>query len=352
MLYETKNPHGGDVYGGEPVLDYSANINPLGTPPSVIDALCEAARHVRQYPDPYCRNLVSAIAAHEEIRREWILCGNGAAELIYAWCDALRPKVAAELAPTFCEYSLAAEHHGAQMIRWFLSSESEFKADEGLADFLRTHRPNALFLCTPNNPSGQTINRNLLEQVLDLCAQQHTQVLLDECFLDFTNAPSAKNLLAEYPNLLILKAFTKSYALAGARVGYCLSANTELLMRMANAVQPWNVSLLAQYAAVAALKEGEYLNRAKRIIGEERTYLQRELSRLGMQVFPSEADFMLFRGQAGLDAALKQKRILIRSCANYYGLDNRYYRIAVRLHEENERLIAAIRQTLEEKEWH
>ncbi len=349
MLYETQNPHGGDVYGDEIALDFSANINPLGTPPAVIEAICDAAQHVRQYPDPYCRELVAAIADHEQLDGKMILCGSGAAELIYAWCDALRPSFAAELAPTFGEYSLAAAHFGAEMLRYYLSPEKAFRVDEGLPDFLKATEPDALFLCSPNNPSGQTMDRNLLEKTLELCANAHTSVLLDECFLDFTDSKSAKDLLTEYPNLLILKAFTKSYALAGARVGYCLSSNSELLTRMARAAQPWNVSILAQCAAVAALKEHDYPERAKTIVKEERVYLQRELAQLGFRVFPSEANFILFRGKNGLDAALRRKKIAIRCCGNYHGLDEHYYRIAVRLHEENEQLIDALRQTSEEK---
>lgn len=349
MLYETQNPHGGDVYGSEIALDFSANINPLGTPPAVITAICEAAQYVRQYPDPYCRKLVAAIAAHEQLDEKRILCGSGAAELIYAWCDALRPNLAAELAPTFSEYGLAATHFGAKVMRYYLLPENTFRVDERFLNFLKETEPDALFLCSPNNPSGQTLERNLLEKTLELCANAHTSVLLDECFLDFTDTESAKDLLTEYPNLLILKAFTKSYALAGARVGYCLSANPELLTHMAHTVQPWNVSHLAQCAAVAALKEHDYLARAKALIKEERAYLQRELAQLGLQVFPSETNFILFRGENNLDAALRKKKIAIRSCGNYHGLDEHYCRIAVRLHEENEQLIDALQQVLEGK---
>ena len=104
MLYNTQNPHGGDVYGAAVTLDFSSNVHPLGTPPGVVEAIRAAAAQVRQYPDPYCRALTAAIAAHEGVPQPYVLCGGGAAELIYAYCDALRPRLAAEPAPTFSEY--------------------------------------------------------------------------------------------------------------------------------------------------------------------------------------------------------------------------------------------------------
>ena len=217
MLYGTQNPHGGDVYGAEVTLDFSSNVNPLGTPPNVLAAISHAAMRVRQYPDPYCRALTAAIAAHEAVPEDFILCGAGAAELIYVYCDALRPKKAMELAPTFLEYSAAASHFGAEVVRVPLRSP-EFLPDSKILDKLQEKAPDVLFLCTPNNPTGQTISRTLLQSVLDVALAQGTRVLLDECFLDFTGEKSAKDLLARYENLLILKAFTKSYALAGLPV--------------------------------------------------------------------------------------------------------------------------------------
>ena len=251
MLYETQNPHGGDVYGMEVRLDFSSNVNPLGPPPSVISAMQRACAQVRQYPDPYCRALTRAIAAHEGVPERSILCGAGAAELIYAYCDALRPKKIAELAPTFSEYSAAAAHFGASVARFSLHAPN-FAPDETLFSFLESEKPDALFLCTPNNPTGKTIPRALLESVLQQCKKQHTHVLLDECFLDFTDEKSAQDLLPQFENLLILKAFTKNFALAGARVGYCLTENHALLREMSQSSQPWNVSLPAQAAGVAA----------------------------------------------------------------------------------------------------
>ena len=347
MLYETQNPHGGDVYGMEVRLDFSSNVNPLGPPPSVISAMQRACAQVRQYPDPYCRALTRAIAAHEGVPERSILCGAGAAELIYAYCDALRPKKIAELAPTFSEYSAAAAHFGASVARFSLHAPN-FAPDETLFSFLESEKPDALFLCTPNNPTGKTIPRALLEAVLQQCKKQHTHVLLDECFLDFTDEKSACDLLPQFENLLILKAFTKNFALAGARVGYCLTENHALLRKMSQSSQPWNVSLPAQAAGVAALLEWSWVLRARDLTRRERAYLSQELPALGFSVCPSEANYLLLRAPVGLDAALLRRGIAIRSCENYPGLGPGWYRIAVRLHEENEALLETMRRVTEE----
>ena len=254
MLYNTQNPHGGDVYGAAVTLDFSSNVHPLGTPPGVVEAIRAAAAQVRQYPDPYCRALTAAIAAHEGVPQPYVLCGGGAAELIYAYCDALRPRLAAEFAPTFSEYRTAAAHFGAQLAQHPLRAP-DFLPDEGLLALLKERKPDVLFLCTPNNPTGVTLPRGLLEAALRICRAQGTRVLLDECFLDFTDVASAKDLLEAYPNLLILKAFTKNYALAGVRAGYCLTADRQLLEKMSACSQPWNVSVPAQAAALAALRK-------------------------------------------------------------------------------------------------
>lgn len=350
MLYNTQNPHGGDVYGAAVTLDFSSNVHLLGTPPGVVEAIRAAAAQVRQYPDPYCRALTAAIAAHEGVPQPYVLCGGGAAELIYAYCDALRPRLAAEFAPTFSEYRTAAGHFGAQLAQYPLRAP-DFLPDEGLLAFLKERKPDVLFLCTPNNPTGVTLPRGLLEAALRICRAQGTRVLLDECFLDFTDAASAKDLLEAYPNLLILKAFTKNYALAGVRVGYCLTADRQLLEKMSACSQPWNVSVPAQAAALAALREPDWPAKARPLIAAQRAVLTADLTALGLTVCPSQANYLLFRGPAGLDAALLRQKIAIRSCANYPGLGEGWYRTAVRLPEENEALLDALRRGMEELSW-
>lgn len=344
MLYQTANPHGGDIYRQEIKLDYSANTNPYGTPRGVLDAITDALPLLHHYPDPCCRELIRAIAVHEGVAESTILCGNGAAELIYAYCMAVQPRLVCELAPTFAEYALAAEKAGAKTVRYALNHE-DFRLDEGFLSFLENQKPDVCFLCNPNNPTGQLISPALLEKILESCQKNNIRLFLDECFLDMTGqSQSMTGLLEEHPEMLILKAFTKSYGMAGVRLGYCMSANSRLLQKMSRMTQPWNVSILAQKAGVAALQEKAFLEETIKTVAVERQWLTAQLQSMGFRVYPGSANYLLFQGEPGLDTALLRHGIAIRSCANYHGLSDGWYRIAVRLHHQNEALMDAIRQ--------
>lgn len=343
MLYRIQNVHGGDIYGGGVRLDFSANTNPFGTPRGVIQAIQAALSEVHRYPDPYCRGLVRAISSFEEVPAEYILCGNGAAELIYSYCEGVRPKLAVELAPTFSEYSLGLKRVGCTVNRYVLRQENGFLLDEGFLAFLKETKPDVLFLCNPNNPTGRTIPFALLVSILDFCKENGIRLFLDECFCDLSDREeSLKSFLADNPHLLILKAFTKSYGMAGIRLGYCLSSDRELLKAMAQTVQPWNVSSLAQAAGVAALEEPLFLKKTRKHIQKERAWMQHQLEGLGFWVCPSEANYLFFRGPAGLHEKLREKGIAIRNCDNYYGLGPGWYRIGIRLREENQALAEAL----------
>ena len=347
MLYGLSNPHGGDIYGGGVTLDFSANTNPFGTPEGVIQAVREALPEMHRYPDPYCRSLVDAIADFEGVDKNCILCGSGAAELIYAYCAAVHPKTELELAPTFSEYSLGLARVGCRVKHYYLTPDNDFRLDEHFLYHLEDTTPEAVFLCNPNNPTGALIPPELLKKILDFCKEAHIKLFIDECFLDLSDdGISMKTYLQDYPNLFLLKAFTKSYGMAGIRLGYCLCADGSLLKAMAQEVQPWNVSSLAQAAGIAALKESGFLQKTKDLIGVERPWLQRKLEGFGFRVCPSSVNYLLFQGPTNLHAKLKEKGIAIRNCDNYPGLTAGWYRVAVRRHEENEMLIAAIDKIL------
>lgn len=348
MLYNTKNPHGGNIYEEPITLDYSANCNPLGTPAGVLNSIQKATSSIYNYPDPYCSELIYAISEFENIPREYILCGSGAAELIYSFCRALNPRVALELAPTFLEYSLALDSVSCKILRYKLKQENDFRLDNNFLSYILDTNPDVIFLCNPNNPTGALINGKLLQDIIKLCIKENIYIFIDECFLNLADKSiSVKSFLTKTPNLFILKAFTKDYGMAGIRLGYCLCSNEKLLFKMSNAVQPWNVSIPAQIAGIAALKEEDFLKKAKALIKEERPWLTKELTALGFWICPTNANYILFKGKAGLDISLRREGIAIRSCDNYHGLGIGWYRIAVKLHNENKVLISTIKRILE-----
>lgn len=348
MLYNTENPHSGDVYEGNIMLDFSANTNPFGMPDGVKAAIRASINSLDRYPDPYCRRLVRAIAEHECVKAEQVLVGAGASELIYSFAYAQKPQLALELAPTFSEYSLPLS--GTRVVRFALKEENGFSVTEELLELIETNRPNAVFLCNPNNPTGMVIDSALLTKTAKLCSENGIRLFLDECFFDLSDAAmSLVPFIDAFPNLIILKSFANSSGMAGVRLGYVLCSDTALLEEMSRTVQPWNVSSIAQAAGLAALEEVSFFEKTRLHIKKERQKLADGLKRLGLTVFKSDANFLLFKGWRGLDAALVEKGIKIRSCADFHGLSNEFYRIAVKLDYENEMLLCALKTIVEEK---
>jgi threonine-phosphate decarboxylase len=342
--------HGGDIEGfvlerGTAPLDYSANCNPLGVPKSVLPAIAKAATESDKYPDPLCRRLRGALSEKLGLSADWILCGNGAADLIFRLALARRPKVALVTAPTFAEYELALETASTEVRHHILARENGFAVTEAILDEL-TPAVDMAFICNPNNPTGLTVDPALLLKILDKCEENGTLLVVDECFnglLDNPAAHSLKTKLSKYNNLLLLDAFTKLYGMAGVRLGYCMTKNTALLETMKNAGQPWAVSSLAQAAGLAALGEDDYVNAARALIRAERAYLQDALRSLGMTDVLGEANYIFFYSAIpNLVSRLREDGILIRDCGNYRGLKPGYYRVAVRTHDENVRLTDAI----------
>ena len=339
-----KSVHGGDVYRHPGVIDFSSNMNPLGTPESVIRAAQESMTEIVHYPDVRQEKLIRALSAYERVPESYLFCGNGAAEVIFAYAWALRPKQALVLAPTFAEYEQALRSVGCAVRLFPLREADGYRLT---ADFLNAIRDDldVVVLCNPNNPTGIPVDPGLVEAIIRTCRTRGVRLFVDECFQDFCEDPermTVRGYLREEPGIFILKAFTKRYAMAGLRLGYGITADADLLSQMRSAVQPWNVSLPAQEAGVAALREEAYVSRARSLVKEERAYLKESLRKLGFQVYDSRANYIFFKGDKGLCEKLLPFGVMIRDCSNYHNLGEGYYRVAVRLHSENEKLIGAL----------
>ena len=325
------------------------NVSPLGLPAGVAAAITAALPMADRYPDPLCRALRTKLAAAEGVDTAQILCGNGAADLIYRLALALRPRRALLPAPTFAEYAAALETVDCDVQRFLLREENDFAVTDGFVDAI-DDSTDAVFLCQPNNPTGQVTPLVMVQKLLRRCADCGAVLVVDECFLDFLaarDALTAKTVLRDAPNLIILKAFTKLYAMAGVRLGYALCSDTALLDKMRTAGQPWAVSGLAQAAGLAALEETAYADSVRTLIADQRPRLAAGLRALGLRVVDGQANYLLFRAPADFGAKLRRHGAVVRGCGNYPGLDETWYRTAVRTQKENEQLLKIMREVLE-----
>lgn len=348
----TKHVHGGNVYQYKDCIDFSANCNPLGTPESVKNAVIESVEHICDYPQVGYAPLREAVAAYEGVNADEVICGNGAAEIIFTLCHGKMPKCALLPSPTFAEYKEALHSIGCEVREYPLLEEKDFALGE---DFLKAleEKVDMVFLCNPNNPTGMLIEREFLLRILKRCRELGIFLVVDECFLDFVEEPEAytlKEYLSRYENLFLLKAFTKRYAMAGIRLGYGLCGNKKLLERMESCVQPWNLSVAAQAAGMAALKETEYVKQGRTLVFKEAARLKQGLAALGFKVYPSCANYIFFKGPEDLFTRCVKEGILIRDCSNYSGLCKGYYRIAVKNEKENDALLTALTHIQKERE--
>lgn len=341
--------HGGDIYsyGDFAVLDFSANINLLGMPDSVKQAIVDNIELYTSYPDPLCRELKQALSLHEHISSDKIVCGNGAADIIFRIALALRPKNALILAPTFAEYESALKMVDCTVSYFTLQQENGFVVDKSILEMITTD-VDMLFICNPNNPTGVPTKRSLMIEIANKCHETNTVLVVDECFNDFLECAEAYSIVDELDrltNTIVLKAFTKIYAMAGIRLGYALSGSSVLIEQIESTLQPWSVSTVASKCGVAAVAETQFVEETKAITKLNREYLSRELTALGMTVFDSKANYLFFKcSDKLLDSKLANHNILIRSCENYRGLGAGFFRIAVKSKLDNVRLINTIKE--------
>ncbi len=345
--------HGGDIYTYKGMLDFSVNVNPFGPSEAVLEAAKCGVDKCCAYPDSQCRDLKAALSEKLGIPGQFILPGNGAAELIFSIVTAEKPKKALIPIPAFSEYEQALRTVDCRIRYHLLEEKENFRLTERFLDDL-TEDLDMVFLCSPSNPAGQVIPEQLLRGILDRCREKEIRIVLDECFIEFTDREKrfcAEKLFRDLPCLFAVRAFTKMNAIPGLRLGYGITSDTGLLERMRMARQPWSVSIPAQEAGMAALSEAEErkADKTRALIRAERARMEEMLAGLGLRVIPSEANFILMYSSVDLAEGLKEKGILIRDCGNYRGLEKGWYRTAVRLPEENDLLVKALREIIERR---
>lgn len=337
--------HGGDIYGNEVKLDFSVNINPLGLQPNVKQALLQAVEECTKYPDIQHRKLKRAIACAYGIPQDSLFCGNGASELFLALVHGGRPKKVLLPVPSFYGYERAAAAVGAKILYHEMQEADGFTLTESVFPKIeKLEAGDMVFLTNPNNPVGNRIKESLLQELCEVCEQKKIVVVLDECFLEFTGKSGfLEQQERKFSNVVVIRAFTKFYAMPGVRLGFGFCQNPVLVQTIEQQLPEWNLSCFAEAAGIAALAEAaENRQNTLALIQRERTYLRKALQEMKIRVWQSETDFLLFFTELPLYEMLLKEGILIRDCSNFRGLGKGYYRIAVKTHTENEELVKVL----------
>lgn len=353
-----KSAHGGNTREAaallgilpEQLLDFSANINPLGMPASLKRALIDNLDRAEHYPDVDYAHLHAALAEHHHIPASWILAGNGETESIFTLVNGLKPRHAMIVTPGFAEYRRALQWGECTIHEFALREEDGWQLSGAILDAL-TPELDCLFLCTPNNPTGFLPDNRLLLEIAQRCELLGIALILDEAFIDFIAGEQGFiPLLQDNPHIWVLRSLTKFYAIPGLRLGYLVNSNEQAVAHLRSRQMPWSINAFAALAGEMILYDSAYQQATWEWLEHEGNRFDQQLQKLpGLTVYPGQANYRLLRcDRPGLDLqkSLLEQHVLIRSCANYPGLDARYYRVAIRGLEENNRLLAALRHAL------
>lgn len=363
--------HGGNIFQFaheqriEPyeVVDFSANINPLGPSQRGLDALNAQLRYISHYPDATNDDVLNAIADTYGMDKHQIIVGNGAAELLYAICRLPGYTGAFVPAPGFSEYKEALEASKIPVRDIFYRPREDdngkpyfevpYLALETFAAELKGQDGRIIvFLGNPNNPDGTLLDKDHIRTVASMLKDANSLLVIDESFIDFVgnntlqdNEYSMRSLVNEFDNIIVVHSFTKFYAVPGLRIGAAFT-NETLITQLQQYIPSWSVNTLAQAYTKATLNDVDYIRRTKQELNEERAFMYNALDAIeGITVYPPSANFMLFQvNQEGITAnyineELKKYNMIVRNCDSYVGLTNHWVRIAIKDHDTNIKLV-------------
>src|SRR6266850_3421218 len=362
----TQPIHGGNIYKVaqeqripvERIMDFSASINPLGPPASVLRTIRSALKQIVHYPDPDCWQLRQELSQQCGVNSDMILVGNGSTELIHLLPRVLGIKSALIIGPTFEEYAQALMATGSLVQYVHARREERFRPP--VNDVLRElsakrTRFDAVFLCNPNNPTGQVMNRPAIYELAEMVERQHGWLIVDEAFIDYCQEQTVVSMLREHPRMVVVRSLTKFYALPGLRIGYLLGAS-KVVDQLKDRQPPWSVNSLAQEVSCAVLQDYAYAIKSRAFMKNERTRFVRGLRSLSsLRVYSSAANFVLIELPASICAGevtdrLASERLLVRNCSTLPGLTTQMIRVAIRTVKENRRLLTALAACLAKRQ--
>ncbi|AZO95916.1 threonine-phosphate decarboxylase CobD [Halocella sp. SP3-1] len=352
--------HGGNIaaavkkYGlnKDSIIDFSANINFLGLPEIVVEGIRDNLHRLVHYPEPAAVSFKEIVAAKIGVDYNNVIAGNGAVDLIYQFVKVIKPATALVVEPTFSEYELAVKSIGGKVKHFNLSRDNSFIPEVSRVKE-EINGVELLFLCNPNNPSGQLLARHKIIDLLDYAVKQGVFLFIDEAFINFIDQPAdytVVKLVKDYERLFVLRSLTKLYAIPGLRLGYGIG-NEKVIKEMEMARDPWSVNYLAQLAGELIFEDEDYYNLSRKKMAIERDYLYQGLCKIrDFIVYQPTANFIfidLSKGKYNADQLtdlLAEEGILIRNCKSYRGLGKDFIRVAVKSRQDNKILLKKLKK--------
>ena len=347
--------HGGNIFtvartlgiAPDQILDFSASINPLGMSSAVRKALVNSVDSLIHYPDTNHNDLKLALSKFHDLSPAHFTIANGSTELIYNLPAMLPGKKALIISPSFSEYVCALHQHHWEVQHFILSPENDFAIDTDKLELALAGGVDAFFVCNPGNPHGTLYPQRVIEKIYTLCQSSGTFLVLDEAFMDFCEEASAKRMIIQGGNAVVLRSMTKFFAIPGLRLGYAI-CNASIAEQLDAMGGPWSVNTLALAAGAAALQDFQHNKESLEYIQRERSILLEGLEQFSqLKAYPSEVNYLLVEISGGMTSCelkehLLPQRILIRDCASFVGLSGQFFRIAVRTGDENKRLLECL----------
>lgn len=347
--------HGGNIFtvartlgvAPEQIIDFSASINPLGMSSVVHKTLICSLDSLAHYPDTSHKELKQALAKYHGLLPANFTIANGSTELIYNLPAMLPGKKALIVSPSFSEYVRALNQHHWDAQHFILTPESNFSIDTDALELALADGIDVLFICNPGNPNGTLYPQRTIEKIYSLCLSAGTFLVLDEAFMDFCEEASAKRMIVHSDNAIVLRSMTKFFGIPGLRLGYSIS-NATIAERLDAMGGPWSVNSLALAAGAAALQDVQHNQDTLEFIRQERRRLFESLAQFPQfKLYPSSVNYQLVEIREGMTSReLKERllphRIIIRDCSSFMGLSERFFRVAVRGRDENNRLLECL----------
>ena len=359
MNNQTTNPvfHGSDIekisacyhIKKEAIVNFAGNVNPLGLPASVKEAVATHADLFSSYPDREYLSLRNVLSNYCDVPADYILPGNGSSELIALLIEARAPKHTLILGPTYSEYSRELTFSGSTQDYYHLQETSDFSPD--LEDLFHTLSDgyDFLIICNPNNPTSSAIFRDELKELLAFCKRKNIFVMIDETYVEFApdiSAITAVPLTKQFSNLMVLRGVSKFYAAPGMRFGYGITGNSEFLKTMREKQIPWSLNSLGAFAGEMLFQDHDYYQQTRNLILSERQKMYETIKKLPtFKIYPAYANFLLVKilkdGVTSFDVFERciQKGLMIRDCSSFQCLEGEYVRFCIQMPEENQRLL-------------